>query len=59
MSSRNLKDVKMTKTLPGMASGQYATVQYDSAFAKKAAAVETVVLSSDKDGWSVVDYHIN
>ena len=59
MSSRDLKDVKMTKTLPGVPDGQYATVRYDSAFARKAAAVETVVLSSGKDGWSVVGYFIN
>ena len=45
MSSRNLKDVKMSKTLPGAPDGQYATIRYDSAFAHKAAAVETVVLS--------------
>src|SRR5215469_667492 len=36
MSSRTLKDVKLTKTLPGMRDGQYATVRYDSAFAHKA-----------------------
>jgi hypothetical protein len=59
MSSRALKDVKLSKTLPGMPDGQYATVRYDSAFAHKAAAVETVVLVSDKDGWSVIGYHIN
>jgi hypothetical protein len=59
MASRNLKDVKMSKTAPGMPDGQYATIRYDSAFAHKAAAVETLTLSSDKDGWSVVGYHIN
>jgi len=59
MASRSLKDVKMSKTLPGAPDGQYATIRYDSAFAHKAAAVETVVLSSGKDGWSVVGYFIN
>jgi hypothetical protein len=59
MSSRNLKDVKVSKTLPGMPDGQYAVVRYDSAFAHKAAAVESVTLSSGKDGWSVIGYHIN
>ena len=42
MSSRALKDVKLTKTLPGMRDGQYAIVRYDSAFAHKATAVESV-----------------
>jgi hypothetical protein len=59
MSSRNLKDVKMSKTMPGAPDGQYAVIRYDSAFAHKAAAVETVTLVSDKDGWSVVGYFIN
>src|ERR1700748_2393736 len=40
MSSRALKDVKLTKTLPALRDGQYATVRYDTAFAHKAAAVE-------------------
>ena len=59
MSSRDIKDIKLSKTLPGAPDGQYAIVQYNSAFAHKAAAVETVILSSGKDGWSVVSYFIN
>ena len=59
MSSRTLKDVKMTKTLPGMRDGQYTTVRYDSAFAHKAASVESVTLVSENGGWSVIGYFIN
>jgi hypothetical protein len=59
MSSRNLKDVKLTKTLPGMRDGQFAVVRYDSAFAHKAAAVESVTLVSESSAWSVVTYSIN
>ena len=59
MAMRTIKDVKMTKTLPGMRDGQYATVRFDSSFAHKASAVETVVLSSEKGGWSVIGYVIN
>ena len=59
MSSRTLKDVKLTKTLPGMRDGQYATVRYDTAFAHEAAAVETVNLESENGAWSVVGYFIN
>jgi uncharacterized protein YjiS (DUF1127 family) len=59
MSSRTLKDVKLTKTLPGMRDGQYATVRYDSAFARKAAAVESVTLVSENGAWSVISYSIN
>jgi hypothetical protein len=59
MATRNIKDVKLTKTLPGMRDGQYATVQFDTSFAHKASAVETVVLTSEKGGWSVIGYFIN
>jgi hypothetical protein len=59
MSSRTIKDVKLTKTRPGMRDGQYATVRFDSAFAHKVGAVETVALMSENGGWSVIDYQIN
>ncbi|MBN9545056.1 MAG: DUF4019 domain-containing protein [Alphaproteobacteria bacterium] len=59
VSSRTLKDVKMTKTLPGLRDGQYATVRYDSAFAHKAAGVETVNLVLENGAWSVIGYFIN
>ncbi len=58
MASRNIKDVKLTKVRPGMSDGQSATVRFDSGFAKKAAAVESVTLISEKGGWSVTDYSI-
>jgi hypothetical protein len=59
MSSRNLKDVKLTKNRPGMRDGQSATVRYDSAFAHKAASIESVTLISENGGWSVSGYSIN
>jgi hypothetical protein len=59
MSSRTIKDVKLTKTLPGMQDGQYAVVRFDSAFAHKAAVVETVTLISEHGAWSVIGYFIN
>lgn len=59
VSSRALKDVKMTKTLPGMRDGQYATIRYDSAFARKAGGVETVTLILENGAWSVISYFIN
>ena len=59
MATRTIKAVKLTKTLPGMRDGQYAMVQFDSSFAHKAAAVETLTLTSEKGGWSVIGYIIN
>ena len=51
MATRTIKSIKV--------SGQSATVQFDSSFAHKAQATETVVLASDKGAWSVVSYSIN
>jgi hypothetical protein len=59
MSSRALKDVKLTKTLPAMRDGQYAIVRYETAFAHKTAAVESVTLVSENGAWSVIGYFIN
>ena len=59
MATRTIKDVKLTKTLPGMRDGQYATVRFDTGFAHKASAIETVVLTSEKGGWSVIGYFLN
>jgi hypothetical protein len=59
MASRTIKNIKLTKTLPGMRDGQYASVQFDSSFARRTSAVETVVLTSDKGAWSVTSYSVN
>lgn len=59
MSSRTLKDVKLTKTRPGMRDCQHATVRYDSAFAHKTGSVEAVSLISENGGWSVIGYSVN
>ena len=58
MAARSIASIKMSNTLPGMRDGQYAIVQFDSSFAHKAQAGETVVLASDKGAWSVVGYFI-
>jgi hypothetical protein len=59
VASRNLKDVKLSTTNPGMPAGQYAVVRYDSNFAHRASAVETVTLAMTKGAWSVVGYRID
>ena len=50
-TSRDIKSIDL--------SGQSVTVQFDSSFAKKAQATETVQLVSDKGAWSVVNYTVN
>ncbi len=59
MASRNIKDINMTRLRSGMSDGQTAIVRFDSSFAKRAAAVESVTLVSEKGAWSVVSYSIN
>jgi Protein of unknown function (DUF4019) len=57
--SRTLKSAKYTRSLPGAPEGDYVIIQYDSQFEHKAAAVETIVPSMDKDGtWKVSGYFI-
>lgn len=57
--SRKLKSAAYTKELPGAPEGEYVVVQFDTEFASKKAAVETVTPMKDKDGqWRVSGYFI-
>lgn len=59
LASRKLKSREFSKTLPGAPEGQYVTIQYDSVFEKKAAAIETFVAMQDADGsWRAGGYFI-
>lgn len=58
MAERNLKEIALSKTAPGLPAGQYALVQYASRFANRAAALETVTLAMTKSGWAVVGYRV-
>lgn len=59
VSSRALKDVKLSTTSPGMPPGQYAVVRFDSNFAHRANTMETVTLAMNKGVWSVVGYRVD
>jgi uncharacterized protein DUF4019 len=57
--SRTLKSAEYTTTLPGAPDGQYVVIQYESSFANKKSAIETVTPMLDKDGqWRVSGYFI-
>ena len=58
VSSRSLKSVQSTTTLPGAPDGDYRIVQFDTTFANKSDAVETVVLSREGAVWAVSGYFI-
>ena len=57
--SRKVKSREYTEKLPGAPDGKYVVIQYDTVFANKASAVETVVPMMDPDGaWRVSGYFI-
>jgi hypothetical protein len=57
--SRKLKSAEYKTELPGAPDGQYVVIQYDTSFANKKSAVETVTPMLDKDGqWRVSGYLI-
>lgn len=59
LKSRVMKSSTAAKTLPGAPDGDYVVMQFDSAFDKKAAALETITVVHDPDGqWRVVGYFI-
>lgn len=58
VSSRSLKSITKSTSLPGAPDGEYEVVQFQTSFAKKASAIETVVLSREASGWKVDGYFI-
>lgn len=58
VSSRALKSVTKAKSLPGAPDGEYEIVHFETSFANKAAATETVVLSRETSAWKVDGYFI-
>ena len=51
VASRGLKSIDLSRN-------NTAVVRYDTVFARKAAAVETVTLNFENGGWSVSDYTV-
>ncbi len=59
MRSRRQRSATAATTLPGAPDGSYVVIQYDSSFANKASAIETVTPMLDADGqWRVSGYYI-
>ncbi len=57
--SRKVSEKMYTTYLPGAPDGQYVVIQYESSFANKKTAIETVTPMLDKDGtWRVSGYYI-
>jgi hypothetical protein len=56
--SRQASSDQRAATLPGGPDGHYATLQFNTVFAHKHAALETVVLAEEPGGWKVDAYFI-
>jgi hypothetical protein len=57
--SRKVLSRKYSEKVPGAPDGKYVTIQYETAFEKKASAVETITPMLDPDGiWRVSGYFI-
>lgn len=58
VTSRSLKSVSSSNSLPGAPSGEYKIIQFATVFANKPDAVETVVLAHEGSAWRVNGYFI-
>jgi hypothetical protein len=57
--SRTVMTVQTATHLPGAPDGQYAVMQFNTSFANKQSAVETVTFMLEKDGkWKAAGYYI-
>ena len=56
---RKLKSAQDTKSLPGAPDGEYVFMQFDTSFAAKKSAIETVTFMLEKDGqWRAAGYFV-
>lgn len=59
VTTRTVKSAQFARTLPNAPEGEYVVIQYDTTFANKAGAVETVTPMREKDGsWKVSGYFV-
>jgi Protein of unknown function (DUF4019) len=58
VSSRSVKSVTKATSLPGAPDGEYEVVEFQTSFAQKIDATETIVLAHEPSGWKVDGYFI-
>ena len=56
--ARNVAGVDFATTLPGAPDGQYAVLTFDTKFANKAAAIETIAMAMNGSSWKTAGYHV-
>jgi uncharacterized protein DUF4019 len=58
LASRKFLRLNLTKALAGAADGDYAVMQFQSAFSAKAEAIETLTLTLDDRKWKLAGFFI-
>jgi Protein of unknown function (DUF4019) len=58
LASRKVTSVKLAQSLPGQPDGDYAIVQFQTSYANKASAIETVTLVMESTKPRVIGYFI-
>ena len=59
LKTRTLKSATAASTLPGAPDGEYVVFQYNTTFAQKQAATETVTMMKQSDGtWRSAGYFV-
>ena len=58
VTSRKHLNTTLANSLPGVPDGEYAVLRFDTSFAKKAKAVETVTLKVEEGKWKVAGYFV-
>jgi hypothetical protein len=59
LQSRTPSSARPSSSLPGAPDGEYVVLQFQTAFAHKASAVETITMVREADGaWRVIGYFV-
>lgn len=58
LKQRRMTDATFYTSLPGAPDGEYFALQFDTSFARKASAIETVFMVKQDDGWKAAGYFI-
>ena len=58
LKSRSESGVNLTQSLPGVPDGDYAVVRFQSSFANKADAIESVTMILEQGRWMAAGYFI-
>jgi hypothetical protein len=58
VKARDVSGIDFSTTLPGAPDGRYAVITFDTKFANKAAAIETIAMAMDGGSWKAIGYHV-